>query len=453
MSVRKQKTSKGKTEFYHYRFMLDGEWKCGVCEGCRTKKEAEQFESEVRQTLNDLKKQKNVKALVENYREVLTGGGKVLLAEAYDLSLKKPRRKIAGAKQIEHKRSYWRDFLAFMNVNYPEVKLLSEILKRHAEEYIQYLRTNGRFEKTILQKGKKSYECKFSSLSSRTLNVMLESVSEVINVLSDDAGVFENPFSKVEKLEEISESRNAFSEDELKKKKEKSQEGNLFVFALFAIACLTGMREGDVCTLKWVEADLEHGYIYRKVLKTGKLIEVPIVPPLHNFLLEQKVKTGNGEYVLPEHAQMYLNSPDGISWRVKGFLEDVCEINTTKKVKGRTRIASIKDVHSCRHTFAYLAGVHGIPLVIVQSVLGHMSPEMTSQYQAHANRADKTKAMARMSVSFLGNVVAPLLPGGTDPSIDVEAAGRSDSEKIKVAIAYISSAETLDKAKLLAILS
>ena len=63
--------------------------------------------------------------------------------------------------------------------------------------------------------------------------------------------------------------------------------------------------------------------------------------------------------------------------------------------------------HAMRHTFAYLAGVYSVPQPIVQSVLGHMSPEMTALYQKHASREAKVKFMQQMP-NVLGAPAAPL---------------------------------------------
>jgi integrase len=133
------------------------------------------------------------------------------------------------------------------------------------------------------------------------------------------------------------------------------------------------------------------------------------------FLLEQQDKELDGEYVLPDHAQMYLSNPSGISWRVKSFLESI-GITTTKKPEGRTRAVSIKDVHSLRHSFCYYAGVNNIPLSIVQSVVGHMSPEMTRHYTMHADGNDIKRAfknMPNLLASNGGTVVK--LPAPEEP--------------------------------------
>jgi hypothetical protein len=130
------------------------------------------------------------------------------------------------------------------------------------------------------------------------------------------------------------------------------------------------------------------------LLKTGAVVEIPIMPPLLEFL---KSRQGcDAEYILPEQAKMYLENPSGISYRVKKFLEDDLHITTTKKIPGRSRAVSVKDVHSLRHTFCYFAGVAGIPLVVVQSIVGHMTKEMTEHYTSHADRATKREKLAAL---------------------------------------------------------
>ena len=86
----------------------------------------------------------------------------------------------------------------------------------------------------------------------------------------------------------------------------------------------------------------------------------------------------------------------GVSYRIKQFLEGL-GIETTRIPEGRTLAISTKDLHSCRHTFCYYAGMAGIPLAVVQSIVGHMSPEMTKHYSAHASIEDKRRGMERLS--------------------------------------------------------
>ena len=139
---------------------------------------------------------------------------------------------------------------------------------------------------------------------------------------------------------------------------------------------------------------------------------------------------------MPEHAKMYQTNPSGISYRFKSFLEDL-GIQTTRRVEGRSHAVSIRDVHSLRHTFAYLAGCYQIPLPVVQSILGHMSPEMTRHYQAHADREAKEKYLAKLPTLIRGT------PSSRGPEISRQEVIRQvqmlTPEQLKAVAEFISS--------------
>lgn len=394
MSVFKRKTSSGTTAEYHYRFMKKGRLYFGVCVGCTDRDSALAYEASIRKTANELASQKNVKALIENFRDELSGGEDVLLKDAFRIFMSKPSRKSLSEKSRQEKESRFHDFVVFMEKKHPEIKTVKGVTAKFAEEYISYIRKNGRFSK-LIRSVTGNYHSNIRNLSPATLNRQLEELKAVFETLLKQCGMVENPFGEIEPLREDSETREAFTEKELEQILTKAPP---FIRAIFIVGFFTAFREGDIATLKWSEVLWDQGIIRRKLLKTrnssGAIVEVPIMPPLAEFL---KSQIGNDdEYVLPEHAKMYLENPSGIPYRVKKFLEDDLNICTTKKVPGRSRAISIKDVHSLRHTFCYFAGVAGIPLVVVQSIVGHMTPEMTAHYTAHADRKTKREKLALM---------------------------------------------------------
>lgn len=398
MSVFKRKTTSGETDEFHYRFMKNGKLYLGVCEGCYDKDAADEFERNIKATANELAAQKSVKALVENFRDELAGGAKIKLEDAFEAAEGKPRRYTSSKNHQSVKASQFSDFVRFMRKKFPDIIYINQVQKRHSEAYIQQLRTNGRFYKKISspsngKNGKSGHYTNLNSeLSSSTINRFHKTLREVFSLLTEDSGLLSNPFASIPMMDEEQETREAFSEKELEAIITKAPP---FIRAIFVVGFFTALREGDIATLRWSDVLWDHGVIRRKLMKTGNIVEIPIMPPLANFLREQ---VGNDkEYVLPEHAAMYLENPSGISYRVKKFLEDELHIATTKKIPGRTRAVSVKDVHSLRHTFCYFAGVAGIPLVVVQSIVGHMTPEMTSRYTAHADRETKREKLAALS--------------------------------------------------------
>lgn len=399
MAVKKQTTTRGETKYFHYRFMSKGKLYQGVCRGCTTEKTALKYEKEIKEKINELSKQKNVKALVENFRDAMTGGSDIFLVNAFELSLKKPRKRQPSRDLIKIKSSYWRDFIDYMSEHYPDVKKLSDVQKRHAEEYIQYIRENGRFNKKVNYKkgSNKTDYIRTGNLSNKSCNTFQQTISEVFDKLHSDAGLIENPFKGIPKINNESESREAFTEKELKLI---AKNADNFIKPIFVIGIATALREGDICTLKWSEVNLKKNLIRRKTTKTKRFVEIPILPPLKSFLIEQQNVSGDSDYVLPDQAKMYLENSTGIAYRVKSFLESI-GIETTKRVSGRSRAVSIKDVHSLRHTFCYYAGVYGIPFLVVKDIVGHVSRQMTELYQKHADNQIKREKLMLMP-DFMG---------------------------------------------------
>ena len=383
---------------WYYDIQVDQKRYKGTCEGCTTKRQAEAFEQAMKEKVKQAAGLKSVKALYETFRDDLTGGRKISLNEAFELAERKPRSRMPAEKYAAMKRTVWADFLAFMHGEYPDVKNLIDVTEAQAQEYIALLQKSGRYEKTISYNrgnGKKARTITTQkaegALSARTVRLHQTVCAEVFTLLVKDAGLQENPVAGIRRAKSDAKTREAFTPDELQ-----TIFDNLdgFTRPLFMMAVWTGLREGDICTLKWSDVDLESRLITRETRKTGTVVQIPISNQLYD-LLTATPRT-ESEYVFPKHAEMYLANPSGVSYRVKQYLEGL-GIQTTRKPEGRTQAISTKDLHSCRHTFCYYAGMAGIPLAVVQSIVGHMSPEMTKHYSAHASIEDKRRGMERLS--------------------------------------------------------
>lgn len=409
MSIFKRKTTRGETDEYHYNFMQGGKRYYGVCEGCTTERAALAYEKNIRDTVKTAAEQKSVKALLDNFREELTGGNTIPLAGAFDRYMTKPKKRIPGEHQTKINRTYWGDFVAFMASRYPDAVNLADVTDRHAEEYITMLRDSGAFVKEVTftrQSRRRIVEATYThqcdKLSPRTINARHKAIKAVFAWLKDDAGLARNPFD-IPTLDNDTVSRDAFTNAELVRIGDAMTMP--YTQPIFTIGLCTGLTLGDICLLRWNEIDGEWISNKRR-RKTGVMLDIPIMPPLAAFLAQQRPVTGEGEFVAPELAAMYQTNPTGVMMRVKSFLEGL-GIQTTSRIEGRSRAVSTKAAHAMRHTFAYLAGVYSVPQPIVQSVLGHMSPEMTALYQKHASREAKVKFMQQMP-NVLGAPAAPL---------------------------------------------
>ena len=439
MAVFKRKSGKGETEEYHYRFMQDRRLNYGVCEGCTTERKAKDYEKDKRTLAKGMAERKSDAEDFDKYREkVITGEKRILLVDGFDEFMKKPRDREPGKKRLVANRTYFNDFTAFMADKYPEITSLRAVTTKHAEEYINLLKTTGAFSKGIkyisnhAKKPKeKFYLSKATKLSSATVNARHKLLKSVFVRLKKDLGVIHNPFDFCF-MESDKEDREVFSEKELRVIGKNMTMP--YIKPIFIIGICTGLSLSDICLLKWIEINLKGRVIENKRRrKTGTKLQIPILPPLQTFLQEQNLLSGHCEFVCPELAEMYLNNPTGVNYRIKTFLESL-GIKTTINVENRTRAVSNKSVHALRHTFAYMAGVYNIPLAIVQSILGHMSKDMTDMYQRHADLKDKQHYFAKLPIALLGDIKI-------EPEREqlAELSKTADIKKIKQAIKLLTT--------------
>jgi integrase len=265
-----------------------------------------------------------------------------------------------------------------MKKNNPLARSITDVTPVMAENYIAYIRKNGRF---LPVRGK--------YLSPFTLNKILTTCRGVFKALRNETGMT-NPFEDISLLACGSNSpRQAFTKEQLATIFEKADKE--YMYPMFFIGLFTGLAEGDVCTLRKDEISWERRHIYHRRNKTGAMSNIPMLPALQEYLFELCNDPENtSEWVLPKHHDLYCNKGRWqVSRDIKRFLEVSCDFDTKVKVKNRTRLQSVLDFHSLRHTFCTMAGVAGIPLTVVQSIVGHLSPDMTELYSRHVDEESR----------------------------------------------------------------
>ena len=139
----------------------------------------------------------------------------------------------------------------------------------------------------------------------------------------------------------------------------------------------TGMRRGEILSLKWEQVDLKHGYISLRDTKSGEGRDIPI-----NNTLERLFKE------MPHSIEsIYVfTGKDGDPY--KGVKRSYNTALRNAEIYGAT-------FHSLRHTFASQLIMAGVDLTSVQELLGHKSLNMTLRY-AHLAPEHKTKAVKKL---------------------------------------------------------
>ncbi len=408
MTVYKRIDKGVEAQFYSYKFTINKIPYRGTCKGCTTQKDAEEYErkkkKEVMNQIKDLPLNEQIVNLIRSNtsletkrileiveimdKMINTIDTGLLLEDSFERYLLKPTKNPPSERQIEENRTKFNDFLKFMKSKYPELIYLSDVKKVHGEEYINYLKTHGNFDQVHVMKRttgktyKKEKVCEYTytnnKLSNTTINSKHNCIKAVFSRLLEDEGLLFNPFN-FPTLKKDSVSREVFSNDELVLINQ-----NLtmpITKPVFLTGLYTGLSLKDISTLKWSE--IKDGFIVRKRSKTGSSLEIPIHSELKLFF--DTIEKGSGEFVFESVNKAYQSS--SLTDIIRNFLTSLGIENSVDV--GTVKSRSIKGAHSLRHSFAFYAGLLQTPNSTIQSLLGHMTPEMTEHYQKHTRRTDK----------------------------------------------------------------
>ncbi len=130
----------------------------------------------------------------------------------------------------------------------------------------------------------------------------------------------------------------------------------------------TGMRKGELLTLKWDAVDFHNNVItvHAQHSKSRKARKVPLNSTLRKLLLEQKLITQASGYVFP--------TPNGVPYKHQNCLK--------KPFYTACNNANIDGLrfHDLRHTAATRMLENGANIVAVSHILGHADLKTTMRY-------------------------------------------------------------------------
>lgn len=218
------------------------------------------------------------------------------------------------------------------------------------------------------------------------------------------SGVRDNPFRAIERAERRSHSRRELTLEELARVVA-STKGEMRT--LFAIGIYTGLRLGDAVHLPWHAVDLDRGWIDTTPAKTqrhGTRVRIPVSPVLHRVLEETPERKRRGP-IVPALAALYDAHDSGMDLvrKVQAVFRSA-GIETSSP--GEHRKAVDVGFHSLRHTYVSLCANAGVPLAIVQAIVGHTSVAMTEHY-FHAEDAALRGAAAALPDVTGGKALPP----------------------------------------------
>lgn len=355
------------------------------------------------------------------------GNRKLPLAEVWHHYEMSPQRKDIAKSTMNTKRVAWMRFARWIEENHVEITHLGDVTDIAIAEYLA------------------EYRCHHTA---STYNGHICTLREIFRLLSDKAGLLSDPWHGVRLLSDDSLSRRELTIGEVEQlymqAKKQGPEWKLLIMT----GIYTGMRLGDCCHLKWENVNLERGIIQVIPEKTKKHMHGrPVTIPIHpQFLFElQQLKARNSQpttspasstwsiYVNPKVAEYHIMT----RWKVDEGLRKIFNaagITMSVHVDGRKRKHVLASFHSLRHTFVSISANAGIPLPVVQSIVGHCSSAMTRHYY-HENEGALRAAVEAIpaigaqrmgdgvsaSVSHLPHTTFPSLPASRADGMGIPA--------------------------------
>lgn len=299
---------------------------------------------------------------------------KLPLSDVWQAWLDNPKKRNPGPVTIQNYRSEWERFYAWAEGQH--VRFLHEVTPVKAEDYAEELWKSG--------------------VSPSTYNQHVTFLRGLFRVLKTKAGLVSNPWDELTMMPLEREGRRMFTPEELTKVC-RTATGSLRY--MIALGLYTGMRLGDVVTLRWDAIHADQGFIEIMPMKTrrmNKKVRLPIHPVLEALLNEIRATSGQGEHLFPADREAYLKDRSAITQRFQALLRS-CGIQTTEAPTNGHRRKRIVRVgfHSLRHSFVSLCAANRVPQVAIMELVGHGSPAMTALY-SHAGDEQKAKAIAAL---------------------------------------------------------
>ena len=218
--------------------------------------------------------------------------------------------------------------------------------------------------------------CTARGATPQTINGYLRCIRAALNYAVENGWMQVRPTIKMMREEKHDVLTRLISPENLKMILDKAYEKNVEFGDSLTVIIWTGARRREILNLEREDIDFENKTVLFKNTKTKQDRTVPLAPPAYDALLEYKDKKGG---IFP---RWHPDTPT--AW--------FHDISVALEIKSR--------LHDTRHTMATCMLRSGIPVQVVQVLLGHSNIATTMIY-THVVDEEKKQAMAKLKYEDL----------------------------------------------------
>jgi integrase len=294
----------------------------------------------------------------------------------------------SGLSTLKNYENQWRQFTEWLKSDWGHITQLSQIDDDIVLKYADYLKHERK-------------------LAPATFNAHKQTLSLITKTLAKKAGITGNPWECVANRALDTVVKKELTQDEVMRLLQKLEDPDYNISdahewqVIFYAGAFAGLRLADAVQLTWdcVDQELTRlSLVPQKTARKLKRVNLPIHPGLREKLIISRDRRNKSQdsHICPNLAGRYLSNSWDIKKEVIKIFRDA-GFETTQKMQGRNKSANVIGFHSLRHSFVSFCANAGVPLAIVQSLVGHGSPAMTRHY-THISRESAEKAINALPI-------------------------------------------------------
>jgi integrase/recombinase XerD len=280
-------------------------------------------------------------------------GAQLTWEEAVEIYIRAKRSETSSDKTIKtelESLSCYRRVLAEQNIEASVVDVTIEVLRKN---FVLYMAENKQYALT-------------------TINNRIKAIKRFFSFLHEEGWIAENPAVHLKTRSGHRPSIPSFTEAQviaLLAQPDQSTFTGYRDYTMLALMLDTGLRIGEMVSLKANQVDLKQCQLLRVIGKARKPRDVPFSDDVRKVLM--KYVKSRGELA----EQSFFVTIDGTSLHPRTFQESLKEYGEK---------AGIQDVrvspHTMRHTFAKFYIMNAGDPYSLQDILGHSSQDMVKKY-------------------------------------------------------------------------
>jgi site-specific recombinase XerD len=291
--------------------------------------------------------------------------------DAYTRIAKATGRLAIEERTLSRRRNVFDRFCEWLADNCPAVETAEEVTGPIAGRYAEHIaKTKTRGNKLP---------------SAKTRQNILGELGTVWRTLEKVSAGIHNPFAGLAPVDVDGNRGEAFTPEQERAILKAAKAIGKGWYLACLIARHTGLRYGDVATLRWEYIDLKAGKMSVTPRKTARhriRVTLPIESRTLAPALSEARKSASGEgWVFPLHAQLYGNRSES-AYKALNFKEVLDAAGVTGD--GYT-------FHSWRHTMRSRLAEAGADMETAKRLLGHTSDAMSEHYD-HADHMEELTA-------------------------------------------------------------